>query len=343
MSDLLQPSSSPTESGKVSRRSRTSATARREPVLAAAGVPVQQHPGVHLARARLDRRPRSGGARRARSTDRATSGRPTGQATGAPRPPSCRRSAGIRRSPSSTSRCSTAAARRRYLIDVALPVECPTGWAANTPCPPWLNVYPSHGVVDKEVRATVRVDWVAIPTNQTFPVDVPITVTGSDGSTVEVTARVEDPRQVAWKPNRFIEANGYVSMEADHYSRAIGTDDVEWKVLPDIGRTGSGVTPFPVTAEAQVPGAESPRLEYDMHLTSSGPVNVYVYCVAQEQLPELGRWPAVRRVDRRRSDPEGSTRATPSSSTATATRSRERHTSDNANILRTRAHDRCGG
>ncbi|CAN96921.1 hypothetical protein sce6752 [Sorangium cellulosum So ce56] len=222
-----------------------------------------------------------------------------------------------------------------YTIDVALPVECPTGWAANTPCPPWLNVYPSQGVVDKEVRATVRVDWVMIPTNQTFPVDVPITVTGSDGSSVVVTARVEDPRQVAWKPNRFIEANGYVSMEADHFSRAIGTDDVEWKVLPDIGRTGSGVTPFPVTAEAQEPGAASPRLEYDMHLTSSGPVNVYVYVSPRNNFQNWAEG-----LQYGVSFDDGPVQKVNTSHAVelngNGNKIWERHTSDNANIMRTK-------
>ncbi|WP_437276465.1 glycosyl hydrolase 115 family protein [Sorangium sp. So ce375] len=221
-----------------------------------------------------------------------------------------------------------------YTIDVDLPVECPTGWAANTPCPKWLNVYPSHGVVDKEVRATVRVDWVMAPTDLTFPVEVPITVSGSDGSTVVVTARVEDPRPIAWKPNRFIEANGVVSMEADHYSRAIGTDDVSWKLLPEIGRTGSGMTPSPVTAEPQKPGAASPRLEYDVHLTSSGPVNVYVYVSPRNNFQNWadGLQYAVS-ID------DGPIQKVNTSYAVelngNGNKIWERHTSDNANIMRT--------
>lgn len=66
-------------------------------------------------------------------------------------------------------------------------------------------------------------------------------------------------------------------MEAEHYSRAIEKDAVSWQLIPDIGRTGSGMTPFPVTADVEEPGCDTPRLEYDMHLFGQGEVAVWVY------------------------------------------------------------------
>ncbi|MFO7548324.1 MAG: hypothetical protein R6X29_05570, partial [Acidimicrobiia bacterium] len=43
----------------------------------------------------------------------------------------------------------------------------------------------------------------------------------------------------------FVESNGYISMEAEHFSRAVSASAIKWQHLPDIGRTGSGMTPFP--------------------------------------------------------------------------------------------------
>ena len=40
----------------------------------------------------------------------------------------------------------------------------------------------------------------------------------------------------------FVEANGYVSIEAEHYSRAVAPRGREWKRIPDHGRTLSGMT-----------------------------------------------------------------------------------------------------
>jgi hypothetical protein len=136
---------------------------------------------------------------------------------------------------------------------------------------PYVSVSPRSGTVDKQVRATVRVDWRKAPKGMTT---VPITVTGAGGASVEVRAVVENPTFARGQLRGFVEANGYVSMEADHYTRAVGANGVGWKVLPDIAKTGDGVTPWPVDAASQVPGGDSPRLEYEMTLTSAGPVTV---------------------------------------------------------------------
>lgn len=68
-----------------------------------------------------------------------------------------------------------------------------------------------------------------------------------------------------------------VSIGADHYTRAINTPVIKWQVLPDHGRTGSAITPFPVTARPQVPGGNSPHLEYDIYTFSKGEATINTY------------------------------------------------------------------
>lgn len=95
-------------------------------------------------------------------------------------------------------------------------------------------------------------------------------------------------------PPVFMEKDGYVSMEAPHYSRAVGSEEVQWIVIPDLGKTVSGVTTTPVTVspsgEAIFPDSRTSKkkpaakqakgnevyLEYDMQLTSTGEVKVEV-------------------------------------------------------------------
>jgi hypothetical protein len=72
----------------------------------------------------------------------------------------------------------------------------------------------------------------------------------------------------------FIEQDGYVSIEAEHFARKTATATARWEVLPDHGKTVSALTIFPVTAPTATPPQNSPALEYDLWLTRSGPVEV---------------------------------------------------------------------
>ena len=45
----------------------------------------------------------------------------------------------------------------------------------------------------------------------------------------------------------FIETNGYISIEAEHFTRAIAEGETTWNLIPDFGKTLSGVTTLPVT------------------------------------------------------------------------------------------------
>ena len=75
----------------------------------------------------------------------------------------------------------------------------------------------------------------------------------------------------------FYEKNGYVSIEADHFTKAINTNGIKWTILPDHGKTGSAVTPFPVTAAAQTPGNNAPHLMYEVYVYDTGAVKVNCY------------------------------------------------------------------
>jgi hypothetical protein len=72
----------------------------------------------------------------------------------------------------------------------------------------------------------------------------------------------------------FVETDGCVSIEAEHFTRNTPTLSARWEVLPDHGRTLSALTVFPVTAPSAQPPENSPCLEYEMWLTSTGSVQV---------------------------------------------------------------------
>jgi hypothetical protein len=140
---------------------------------------------------------------------------------------------------------------------------------------PWLLVNPAQGTVEKECCLSVCVDWQQVPPGTQH---APITITGPGGSRVIVQTVVHNPLSPEKdQVQSFVEGNGYVSMEAEHYSRVVETESIRWQCIPDSGRTFSAMTPVPVTAQSQVPGEDSPRLEYRLYLFHSGPVKVQAY------------------------------------------------------------------
>ena len=65
--------------------------------------------------------------------------------------------------------------------------------------------------------------------------------------------------------NEFEERDGYVSIEAEHFTRKTDGRDAEWTVIPELGRTLSAVTTLPAAASV-----EGMALEYDFDLKSDG-------------------------------------------------------------------------
>ena len=97
---------------------------------------------------------------------------------------------------------------------------------------------------------------------------------------VMIGARVETAANLVpndSKGNIFYEAGGVVSIEAAHYSKAISSNGILWKILPDLGKTGDAVTTFPVTAADQKISVGSPQLQYEFYTYSKGTVNLNTY------------------------------------------------------------------
>jgi alpha-N-arabinofuranosidase len=75
----------------------------------------------------------------------------------------------------------------------------------------------------------------------------------------------------------FVEGNGYVSIEAEHFTRSVNASPIAWLRIPDFGRTLSGMTTSPADAPSQAVRPASPRLEYDLFMFDSGTVDVRAY------------------------------------------------------------------
>jgi hypothetical protein len=136
----------------------------------------------------------------------------------------------------------------------------------------WIRISPARGKVETEQRLWLTIDWKQVPTGKHR---VPVTVNGPKGSSVVVYADVSNPAvPKKEKIVSFVEAGQYVSIEAEHYSRAVGKAPITWLRIPGLGRTLSGMTPMPVISDIQMPVGDCPRLEYRIHLATTGEVKV---------------------------------------------------------------------
>lgn len=85
--------------------------------------------------------------------------------------------------------------------------------------------------------------------------------------------RVEIPKIPASKLV-FSEDNGYVAIEAQNYQTAQGNDNIHWEVIPDLGKTCSGITTFP---QNKYPDAKDVvYLEYNINFKSTGTFDVNI-------------------------------------------------------------------
>ncbi len=138
----------------------------------------------------------------------------------------------------------------------------------------WIAIEPQKGKVESQQRLWVSINWDKAPTGKHR---VPITITGPNETQIIVQAVINNHSSSLDKVNGFVESNGYVSIEAEHYTNVVEVAPVIWQKVPNLGRTLSAMIALPVTAPPQLPGGNSPRLEYMVHLFNKGEVKVKAY------------------------------------------------------------------
>jgi Glycosyl hydrolase family 115/Gylcosyl hydrolase family 115 C-terminal domain len=142
---------------------------------------------------------------------------------------------------------------------------------------PWIRVEldPASGErpdkLETQQRFWVSIDWAKLPPGTHR---APIVISGPNGA--QVATEVVAKNEIAALGNfqGFVDTNGYVSIEAEHFDAEIDDEPIRWQRIPGLGRTLSGMTPVPVTAASQTPGESSPRLEYRVYVSKGGPVSV---------------------------------------------------------------------
>jgi hypothetical protein len=137
---------------------------------------------------------------------------------------------------------------------------------------PWIHISQSEGEVEKDLRLRISIDWQSVPEGRSMG---KIKIKGPDRK-VKVSVNVFDPDYISRETLRgFVEGQGYVSIEAEHFTKNIEEDRSRWIKIEGYGHTLSAMrATAPVDALAATPGINAPCLEYQMYLFNIGTVEV---------------------------------------------------------------------
>jgi hypothetical protein len=136
----------------------------------------------------------------------------------------------------------------------------------------WIVISRNTGVCLKDERIWISIDWDKAPKGK---FNGALKIAGS-GKEVTVLVNGINPREITPETLKgFIEADGYVSVEAEHYTNNTGSEAGKWTRLEDYGHTLSAMrSESVVDAAPMTPGKEAPCLQYQMYFFSTGTFDI---------------------------------------------------------------------
>lgn len=137
---------------------------------------------------------------------------------------------------------------------------------------PWILVSHTSGQVELEQRIKVSIDWDKAPEGK-HAGHVHVTGTGWGGARVQV--QIHKPEaSIKRRVRGFIEADGYVAIDAENYTAKKAAQGFEWQKIPQHGRTLSSMSVFPITDYSFSDPTKAPYLEYEVFFFSTGEFKV---------------------------------------------------------------------
>ncbi|MDO4563550.1 MAG: glycosyl hydrolase 115 family protein [Clostridia bacterium] len=153
-----------------------------------------------------------------------------------------------------------------FYIDVFSQGVLAQAWRMTAP--EWVTLSKTEGTVRAEERIIVRIDWTKLDATATGE----IIVYDENGAVADVEIRAE-VEQIEYDGPSYIETNGKVVIEAEHYSEIIaGEDGSYWEIVEHSGRSGDCMTALPFDALRSDDSAiqTSARLRYHVYFKTTG-------------------------------------------------------------------------
>ncbi len=145
----------------------------------------------------------------------------------------------------------------------------------------WIKLSSESGKTMFNEKVYVSIDWSKAPKGEAVGKIV------ISGAGKEYTIAVPVKNELLPLAG-FIENNGIIAFDACNYSRKFDTKDIQWTIVPNLGRTNSALIIEPVTSERQVKLENAPRVEYDFTTFKSGDIKIEAYFSPTQDFKKQG-------------------------------------------------------
>jgi hypothetical protein len=175
--------------------------------------------------------------------------------------------------------------RNRYFIDLYSTGSGSIAWTT-TRSASWIKLSQDTGTFTGDQRIFVTLDWDSVPKGT--GISGTISFTGA-GTTSSVTVPVFNPATPTRETvSGFVESNGYISMEAEHFTGRTDRQSAGWRVVGGLGRTGDAIMVLPTTLDSITTTTAiqntSPLAEYAFYNFTTGTATATVYCIPSHRV-----------------------------------------------------------
>ncbi|MGM9937055.1 MAG: glycosyl hydrolase 115 family protein, partial [Candidatus Ornithomonoglobus sp.] len=139
----------------------------------------------------------------------------------------------------------------------------------------WVIFNKTNGTVYDDDRIYAGIDWDKAPDGKSAA-EITVTRYIGENAVQSKTIDVKVNNDIKELPEKtYAEANGYVSIEAEHFTASVENGSYRWQEQDDFGRSGTSMKLMPDAADSI--SDNSAYLEYDVNFESTGTFNVDVY------------------------------------------------------------------
>jgi len=176
----------------------------------------------------------------------------------------------------------TSSTDRAYFIDLFNQGQGPLKWRVQAK-DPWIQISSTSGEISTEERIWVSVDWSLLPQGHKATSSISFRI-GDEVYKVHVEAK---QLEVPGDKQLFVEDNGIVSMEAEHFSEVQNAEGAEWKFIQGLGRQNDAVGTFPISAlPLDEQKEQDVSLIYNFFTQSTGEARLKFYCLPSQPINE---------------------------------------------------------